>query len=36
MQNDPRIQALAKALTSQKVKDYIQKTYPDGDVVAVF
>jgi len=36
MQNDPRIQALAKALTSQKVKDYIQKTYPNGDVVAVF
>ena len=35
-QNDPRIQALAKALTSQKVKDYIQKTYPNGDVVAVF
>ena len=36
MQNDPRIQALAKALTSQKVKDYIQKTYPNGEVVAVF
>lgn len=36
MQNDPRIQALAKALTSQKVKDYIQKTYPNGDVIAVF
>ena len=36
MQNDPRIQALAKALTSQEVKDYIQTTYPNGDVVAVF
>lgn len=36
MQNDPRIQALAKALTSQKVKDYIEKTYPNGEVVAVF
>lgn len=36
MQNDPRIQALAKALTSQKVKDYIKKTYPNGEVVAVF
>jgi D-methionine transport system substrate-binding protein len=36
MQNDPRIQALAKALTSQKVKDYISKKYPNGEVVAVF
>ncbi len=36
MQNDPRIKALAKALTSQKVKDYISKTYPNGEVVAVF
>lgn len=36
MQNDPRVQALAKALQSQKVKDYILKNYPDGDVVAVF
>jgi D-methionine transport system substrate-binding protein len=36
MQNDPRIQALAKALTSQKVKDYIEKTYPNGEVIAVF
>jgi D-methionine transport system substrate-binding protein len=35
-QNDERIQKLSKALTSQKVKDYIAKTYPDGDVVAVF
>jgi len=36
MQNDPRIKALAKALTSQKVKEYIQKKYPNGEVVAVF
>ncbi|MCK9168857.1 MAG: MetQ/NlpA family ABC transporter substrate-binding protein [Treponema sp.] len=36
MQNDPRIKALAKALTSQKVKDYITKKYPNGEVVAVF
>ena len=36
MQNDPRIQALAKAMTSQEVKDYIAKTYPNGEVVATF
>jgi D-methionine transport system substrate-binding protein len=36
MQNDPRIQALAKALTSRKVKDYIQKKYPNGEVVTAF
>ncbi|MCI1208596.1 MAG: MetQ/NlpA family ABC transporter substrate-binding protein [Treponema sp.] len=35
-QNDPRIKALAKALTSQKVKDYILSHYPDGAVVPVF
>lgn len=35
-ENDPAIQALKEVITSQKVKDYIQKTYPDGDVVAVF
>lgn len=35
-QNDKAIQALAKACTSQKVKDYINKTYPNGEVVAVF
>ncbi len=35
-QNDPAIQALAKAITSQKVKDFITKTYPNGEVVATF
>ncbi|MDR1286139.1 MAG: MetQ/NlpA family ABC transporter substrate-binding protein [Treponema sp.] len=34
-ENDPRIQALSRALTSQKVKDYILSHY-DGGVVAVF
>ncbi len=36
MQNDPRIKALAAALTSQKVKDYILNHYPDGAVVPAF
>ena len=35
-ETDPRIVALVKALKSQKVKDYILKTYPNGDVVPVF
>ena len=35
-ENSPAIKALAKAMKSQKVKDYIQKTYPNGDVIAVF
>lgn len=34
-ENDPAIQALYKALTSQDVKDYIEKTY-NGAVVALF
>ena len=34
-ENDPAIQALAKALCSQEVKDFIDETY-DGAVVAVF
>ena len=34
-ENDPRIQALNRALRSQKVKDYIARHY-DGGVVAVF
>jgi D-methionine transport system substrate-binding protein len=33
---DPRIQALEKALRSQKVKDYIGANYTDGSVVAIF
>ncbi|MDR3247630.1 MAG: MetQ/NlpA family ABC transporter substrate-binding protein [Treponema sp.] len=35
-ERDPRIQALEKALRSQKVKDYIAANYADGSVVAVF
>ena len=35
-QNDPAVQALAKCITSQKVKDYLNKTYPNGEVVATF
>lgn len=35
-QNDPAIQALAKCITSQKVKEYLNKTYPNGEVVATF
>ena len=34
-ENDPAIQALVKALPSDKVKEYIEKTY-SGAVVAVF
>ena len=36
VQNDERIKALVKAMTSQKVKDYIAEHYPNGEVVAVF
>lgn len=35
-QNDEAIKALVKAITSQKVKDFIKKSYPDGEVVPVF
>ena len=35
-EKDPRIVALVKALKSQKVRDYILKTYPNGEVVPVF
>lgn len=35
-QNDPAIQTLAKLITSQKVKDYLNKTYPNGEVVPTF
>jgi D-methionine transport system substrate-binding protein len=35
-EKDPRIVALVKAIKSQKVKDYILKTYPNGDVVPAF
>lgn len=35
-ENDAKIQALVKALKSDKIKEYITKTYPDGEVVLVF
>lgn len=35
-EKSPAVQALIKALQSQKVKDFISKTYPNGEVVAVF
>ena len=35
-ENKPEIKALVKALKSAKVKDYINKKYPNGEVVAVF
>jgi D-methionine transport system substrate-binding protein len=35
-ENDPAIKALVAALQSQKVKDWVAKTYPDGNVVTVF
>jgi D-methionine transport system substrate-binding protein len=35
-ENLPKIQALVKAMKSQKIKDYIAKTWPNGEVVAVF
>ena len=36
MQNDERVRAIVKALTSQKVRDYIEQQYPNGEVIAVF
>lgn len=35
-ENDPAIQALVKALQSQKIKDYVAENYPNGEVVVVF
>ena len=35
-ENSPGIEALKKALLSNKVKDYISKTWSDGSVVPVF
>jgi D-methionine transport system substrate-binding protein len=35
-ENDAKITALKQALLSQKVKDYINKTWSDGSVIAVF
>jgi D-methionine transport system substrate-binding protein len=30
-----KTKALVAAITSQEVKDYIEKTYPDGEVIPV-
>jgi len=35
-ENDPAIKALVAALQSQKVKDWVAQTYPNGEVVTVF
>lgn len=35
-ENKPAIKALVDALKTQKVKDYIAKRYPNGEVVTVF
>ncbi len=35
-EKDPRVQALVQALQSQKVKDWIAKTFPNGEVVVAF
>ncbi|MCR5285503.1 MAG: MetQ/NlpA family ABC transporter substrate-binding protein [Treponema sp.] len=35
-ENKAEIQALVKALQSDKVKEYIAKKYPNGDVITVF
>ena len=35
-ENDEAIKALIAALQSDKVKNWIKSTYPNGDVVAVF
>jgi D-methionine transport system substrate-binding protein len=35
-ENLPKIQALVKAMKSQKVKDYIAQKWPNGEVVPVF
>ena len=35
-ENDPAIKALAEAITSPKVKEYLEKTYPNGEVVPTF
>ena len=35
-ENLPAVQAVIKALKSDKVKNYISEKYPNGEVVAVF
>lgn len=36
MENDPRIKALVQAILSDKVRNWILSTYPNGDVIATF
>lgn len=36
MENDPRIVALREALTSAEINDFINNTWQDGSVIAVF
>ena len=35
-ENDPAIKALVDALKSDEIKNYVNKTYPNGEVVLVF
>ena len=35
-ENDPAIKALVNALKSAEIKEYVNKTYPNGEVVLVF
>ena len=35
-ENDPAIKALVNALKSDEIKEYVNKTYPNGEVVLVF
>ncbi|MCR4940475.1 MAG: MetQ/NlpA family ABC transporter substrate-binding protein [Treponemataceae bacterium] len=35
-ENDPRIKALVNALKSDEIKNYVNETYPNGEVVLVF
>lgn len=35
-ENDPKVQALVKALKSDEIKNYITTTYPNGEVVLAF
>lgn len=35
-ENEPKIQALVKAVLSDEVRNWVKETYPNGDVVTVF
>lgn len=35
-EKDPRVVALVKALQSEKIREYIQKNFPNGEVVSAF